>query len=179
MKKRIIFFDGDGTLWYPKKTKNKKNPGWVYNLPENAKDPNKHLILTPTTFSTIKKLKKKNIITIILSTNPHPPKKAEVIMKEKIKYFKLESLFDEIYATPDKGKNRLKALWILKILKKRKIPKKYALMVGDSYRWDCKPTKNIGVDSLLIKSEYMQKTYPNTKRIKRTIKKLKEVLDYI
>ena len=28
--KKIIFFDGDGTLWYPKETKHKRNPVWIY-----------------------------------------------------------------------------------------------------------------------------------------------------
>ena len=116
--KKIIFFDGDGTLWYPKKTKHKKGAWWIYKLPGSYKEHNKHLILTPTTFSTLKKLKKKGIITVIISTHPHPPKEAEVILREKIRHFKLKGLFDEVIATPDSGFYKNKGRTIVKILNK-------------------------------------------------------------
>jgi len=177
MKKKIIFFDGDGTLWYPKKTKNKEGPGWIYDLPISHKEHNEHLMLTPTTLSTIKKLKKKGIITVILSTHPHLPKEADVIINKKIKHFKLEGLFDEVHATREYHGS--KGEFMIKILKKRKIPKKYALIVGDSYNWDYKPARDIGVDAVLIKSEFIQRKFPNTKRIKRTISKLSDIFDYI
>jgi hydroxymethylpyrimidine pyrophosphatase-like HAD family hydrolase len=35
--KKIIFFDGDGTLWYPKKTKYKEHPVWLYIDPVTKK----------------------------------------------------------------------------------------------------------------------------------------------
>jgi len=50
-------------------------------------------------------------------------------------------------------------------------------MVGDNYRWDYKPARDVGVDALLIESEYM-KNDRQGKRIKKTIKKLSEVLEY-
>ena len=28
--KKVVFFDGDGTLWYPKTTKRTAAPHWVY-----------------------------------------------------------------------------------------------------------------------------------------------------
>lgn len=51
--KKIIFFDGDGTLWYPKKTKYSKHPVWIYK----DKRIKNHLTMTQTSVSTIKKLK--------------------------------------------------------------------------------------------------------------------------
>ena len=98
MKKKIIFFDGDGTLWYPRKTRHKRHPVWIYR-DKRVKEHNKHLTLTPAAIATIKKLKEKEIITIILSTNPYPPKVAESIMRHKTKHFKIEKLFDDVYAT--------------------------------------------------------------------------------
>lgn len=94
MRKRVIFFDGDGTLWYPKKTKRKEGPQWVYKLEGSHKFHNSHLIMAPNVVSTIKRLKKWGIITIILSTHPHPPKEAEAVLNEKIKHFNLHNLFD-------------------------------------------------------------------------------------
>jgi len=174
MRKKIIFFDGDGTLWYPRKTTYTKHPVWIYK-DKRFKHHAKYLIMTPTAISTIKKLKQKGIITIILSTHPHPQKEAEAIINHKVKYFKLKELFDEVHSTPDRGKYKSKAYWITQILKKRKIPKSKALMIGDSYKWDYKPAKEIGVDALLIESEYeSMKT-----KVKNTIKKLSEIFKYI
>lgn len=173
--KKIIFLDGDGTLWYPKATKYSEAPHWVYKNPKTASNPNIHLVPTPAIYSTLKKLREKGVITIILSTHPHPPEEANSLLLEKVKYFKMENLFDEIHAT--RGYFESKGEYILKILKRRKIPKKYALMIGDQYLWDYKPARDSGIDALLIDSEY-RKSSPGGKRIKKTIKQLKNILEH-
>ena len=96
--KKIIFFDGDGTIWYPKRTKHEKNPIWLYR-DKRFKNHINHIMVTPTTINTLRKLKKLGIINVILSTHPHPPKEAEVIINHKVKHFNLKDLFDEVYAT--------------------------------------------------------------------------------
>lgn len=174
MKKKIVFFDGDGTLWYPKKTKYNKHPIWLYR-DKRFKNHSNHLILTPSALITLKKLKKMGILTVVLSTHPHPPKEADMIINNKIKHFKLDKLFDEVYATRNKGINKCKGRKIVKILKKKKIPKSKALMIGDSYKWDYKPAKKNGIDALLIESEYE----PMKNKIKRTIKKLSDIFEYL
>ena len=172
MKKKIIFFDGDGTLWYPRRTRHRKHPVWIYR-DKRVKDHNKHLILTPSAITTIKKLKGKEITTVILSTNSYPPKEAMTIMRHKIKYFKLEDLFDEVYATRKYPES--KGVFILRILKKRKIPKSKALMVGDSYVWDYKPARDVGIDALIIKTPYEHVKVPR----KYTIEKLHDLIGYL
>ncbi len=172
MKKTIIFFDGDGTLWYPKKTKYTLHPIWLYS-DRRVKNHSNHLILTPTAISTLKKLKRMGVLTILLSTNPHPPKKADAILKHRITHFRLDKLFDEVHATREYHKS--KGEFILKILKKRKIPKSAALIIGDSYKWDYQPAQERGIDALLIKTEYEPIQLPE----KRTIKKLSDILAYI
>jgi len=172
MKKKIIFFDGDGTLWYPQKTKYTNHPVWLYK-DKRFKNHANHLIMTPSALSTIKKLKKMGVITIVLSTHPQPSKEADAIIQHKIKHFKLKDLFDEVHAT--KEYRGSKGEFILKILKKRKIPKSKALMVGDSYGGDYKPAREKGIDALLIESEYK----PMKSRIKRTIKKLSDIFEHI
>lgn len=178
MVKKIVFFDGDGTLWYPKKTRHSEIPSWVYALKGSHDFHNRHLILTPTMLKTIKELKKRRIITVVISTHPHPPKEADLVIRKKIKHFKLEGLFDYVIATRDKGKYKSKALTILKILRKTDIPKKNALMVGDSYKWDYCAAREAGIDALIIESIYMHK-HPVAKRIKNRIKKLSEILRHL
>lgn len=175
-KKQIIFFDGDGTLWYPKKTKRREKPHWVYSLKGSKEFHCKHFVIIPTALKTLEKLKKKGMITILLSTNPHQPKKAASIINHKARYFKLDQLFDEIHATREYHCS--KGEFILKILEERHLPKSKALMVGDHYHWDYKPAKDVGVDALLIESEYMKKDSCG-KRIKKTIKSLSDVLEYV
>jgi len=176
IKKKIIFFDGDGTLWYPKKTKYQEKPHWVYSLNESEDAHCKHLIMIPTVLSTLKKLKKLGIITVLLGTHPHPPKESANIINNKISHFKLDSLLDEVHATREYHSS--KGEFMVKILKKRGIPKSKALMVGDNYRWDYKPAKEVGVDALLIESDYMTKDRQG-KRIKRTIRKLSDIFNHI
>ncbi len=178
MKKKIVFFDGDGTLWYPKKTKYKEGPWWVYKLKGNHRYHNSHLMMTPTSVSTIRKLKRNGIITVIISTHPHPPKEADIILGEKIKHFKLKGLFDEVITSRDKGVHKHKGKIIVKVLRKRKISKNKALMVGDSYVWDYKPAREVGVDALLINSSY-KNNHSVAKRIRKTITKLSDILEYV
>jgi len=176
-KKEIIFFDGDGTLWYPKKTKYREKPHWIYSLHNgDVHIQYKYLMIIPTVLSTLKKLKKAGIVTILLSTHPHPPKEADSMINHKVSHFKLNSFFDEIHAT--RKYHFSKGEFIVKILKERNISKNKALMIGDSYRWDYKPAKDIGVDALLIESEYMKKDNQG-RRIKRTIKKLSDIFNHI
>lgn len=175
MKKKIIFFDGDGTIWHPK-TKRHKHPSWIYRLPITEDEKTLRLKMTPYSLTTLKSLKKSGIITIMLSTHPHPPKEANIILKKKLVHFNLKDVFDEAYATTV-AKNS-KGKFIEKILKRRNIPKNKALMIGDSYHWDYKSAKDIGVDALLIETEHMKRN-PESKRRKKTIKKLSDLLKHI
>ena len=172
--KKIIFFDGDGTIWYPKNTKRKIAPHWIYSDKKIGDKYLEHLILTPSTLATLKKLKKLDIILILLSTHPHPPKEADMLLKGKVRHFKLERLFDEFYSSMDypEGKGEL----IVNILKKKHIPKSKALMIGDSYRYDYLSAKKVGVDVFLIKSEYMAS---KGKRVKKVIKQLKDIVEVL
>ncbi len=172
MKKKIIFFDGDGTLWYPKKTKYTKHPVWLYK-DKRFKNHTNHLVMTPSALTTIRTLKKMGILTIVLSTHPHPPKEADAIINNKIRHFELDKLFDEVHATREHSGS--KGEFMVEILRRRKIPKSKALMVGDSYRWDFEPAKENGIDALLIESEYE----PMKKQVAKTIKKLSDIFMHI
>ena len=153
--KSIIFFDGDGTLWYPKRTKRSVAPHWIYSDTVIGDRYLEHMTLTPSALATLKKLKKSGVKLVVLSTHPHSRKEADIILGNKIKHFKLMDVFDGVYSSRNypggKGEQ------ILAILKKMEIPKSKALMVGDNYLWDYISAKRVGVDALLIKSDYMRK----------------------
>jgi len=174
--KKIVFFDADGTLWYPKKTKYKEKPRWVYLLPGGLKEHKKHFIIIPTVLATLRKLRKMGIVTVLLSTHPFPPKVAAAMIKEKVKHFKVKELFDEVHATRDHYES--KGEFMVRILKKRKIPKSQALMVGDNYRWDYRSAKIAGIDAVLIESDYLRNDRYG-KNVKQTIKRLSGVFNYI
>ena len=92
------------------------------------------------------------------------------------KGFDLYLLFDEIHATRENRGS--KGEFILRILKERGLAKNKALMIGDSYHWDYKPAKEVGVDALLIESVYMKKDKYG-KRVKKTINKFSDILNII
>ena len=173
--KRIVFFDGDGTIWYPKKTKHKEKPHWIYSTGGNYRNHSEYLMLIPTVLNTLKKLKKLGVIIILLSTHPESPEEGNKVVEHRIKHFNLDKLFDEIHATRDFHAS--KGEFIVDILNKRKIPKSKALMVGDSYRWDYRSARDVGIDSFLMESEYLKRD-PQGKRVKKTIKKLSDILIY-
>ena len=132
-------------------------------------------MITPTTLSTLKKLRKKGILTIILSTHPHLKKEADIILNKKITHFNLNNLFDEIHTA--RKYESSKGQTIQRILKRKKIPKKYALMIGDNYIWDYKSAKDKGIDCLLINNTYNKNK--NFHKVKSKITKLKDLLLYI
>lgn len=176
MRKSIVFFDGDGTLWYPKQTKRKEKPHWIYKQKKSLNDYCEQLTLTPTTLSTLKALKKKEVILVLLSTHLHDPDEAQSILQHKVNYFHVENLFDEIHATRNTPTS--KGDYITNILQQRNIVKKKALMVGDNYLWDYKPAQDSGIDAILMESDY-RKEDPNGKRIRRVIRELKDILSYV
>lgn len=176
MDKKIIFFDGDGTLWYPTKTKRREKPHWVYQTDGTPDDHCGELMLIPAVLPTLKKLKKLGVMTVLLSTHPHPPKEAKALIHHKVRHFRLSEFFDEIHATREFHSS--KGEFIIRILKKRGIAKKDALMVGDNYHWDYRPARDVGIDALLIESEYMKKDHRG-KRVKNTIKKLSDILEHV
>ncbi len=173
LNKKIIFFDGDGTLWYPIKTKYQKKPHWVYKTEGTLEDHCRQLMLIPTVLTTLRKLKKLGMTTVLLSTHPQPPKEADALIHHKVRHFKLNEFFDEIHATREFHSS--KGEFIAKILKERGIAKNDALMVGDNYHWDYRPARTVGVDALLIESDYMRSD-PLAKRVKKTIKRLSDIL---
>ena len=170
--KTIIFFDGDGTLWYPRRTKWTKKPNWIYREGQKPKDYLKHLVLTPSIGGVLKKLKQRGILLVALSIHPHKRIEADFHMNNKVKHLKLDALFDFIYtARPYPwGKGKV----IASVLKKKKIPKSRALLVGDSYVYDYLSAKKVGVECLLLRTAYL--TVPPEEKSIKTIKNLKELL---
>lgn len=154
LPKQIIFFDGDGTLWYPKQTKHTVKPHWLY-ADKRIKNHFTHLMLTPTVERTLRELKRRGVMTIVLSTHPHEPREAQEIIEKKVRHFKLDSLFTEVHSTREYHSS--KGEFIVEILNRLHIPKSKAVMVGDNYYWDYKPARDVGVDARLVQSDYMKK----------------------
>ena len=70
--KKVIFFDGDGTLWYPSKTKRTVAPHWVYSDPATIADPHAEFEVTPTAIEALQQLGEMGIKRVLLSTSPEP-----------------------------------------------------------------------------------------------------------
>ncbi len=176
LKKRIVFFDGDGTLWFPKSTRRKKPPYWIYADPVLQSTYLQHLVLTPTVRPTLKKLHALGVTTVLISTHPHPQKEAERILQKKVQVLSLSDLLDFWYTARNspEGKGEV----IMRILRKKKIPKRRALFIGDSYRFDYLSAKKVGVDALLLQSPYLRHPARGPK-VQRLIHQLKDVLPYV
>ncbi len=184
--KRIVFIDGDGTLWYPSKTKYNDVPWWVYENPQTKGNPLTHLTLIPNVKVELRKLRSSGMILVLLSTQPGNTKaeRLESLMR-KVRHFRLERYFDEFRAarrgprpkgrfTPDR-----KDLEMLDVLKRRGIPKSQALMVGDSYANDYLPARGAGVDALLVNNFRHIEGSKWYNRVRRKERYLGSVLKYV
>jgi phosphoglycolate phosphatase-like HAD superfamily hydrolase len=172
MQKKLIFFDGDGTLWYPKKTKRTQKPHWIYSDPKTKDSYLEHLELTPGTKEVFNYLHQKNIYIVVVSANPFPEDVANIELKEKLKYF---NLIDLVYAyRSSSGDNPDgKATIMLEIIRTLKLKKEQALMVGDSYFYDYLAAKNIGIEALFIKNSVSKMP----EKIPNNLKTIREVSD--
>lgn len=152
MKKKIIFLDGDGTIWYPSLTKRTQKPHWVYHDPETKDNFLEHMELTPNVKETIEKLKEKGIIFVLVSASPYAVELANKELEEKLEFFGMQDLFYAYRSSPGdrpEGKGEL----MLEIIGSLKLTKEDALMVGDSYFYDYLAAKDIGIDAFFIENE--------------------------
>lgn len=171
--KKIIFLDGDGTLWYPRSTKRSQVPHWIYRDPVLSNNALSHLILIPRVRETLEALKQKGLILVLISTHPHSKKEADRLLEEKVVYFRLGKYFEAVYTARHYpgGKGEV----IARVLKQLRIPKSHAMMIGDSYRFDYRSARDLGIDALLIQSAYM-KHPPRGPRIRKLIDGIEDLI---
>lgn len=170
-KKRVIFFDGDGTTWYPRETKREVPPYLIYKKYKKEKDYLPKLKLAYGIVKIIKKLKKEEKTLILISTMPYKSSKANKLLDNKMRYLRLDNIFHEWYAVEDF--QEAKGLLIVKLLKEKNISKKDALIVGDSYRYDYLSARSVNIEALLLRNSYT-KIPIKTKEIK-AIKNIREL----
>ncbi len=177
MKKKIVFFDGDGTLWYPMATKRTQKPHWIYHDPETKDNYLEHLELTPRTKETLETLKKNGIYLVVLSANPYAEEVAVKEIKERLEYFGLGGLFYAQRSSSGDDPNG-KASIMLEILASLGLSKEDALMVGDSYFYDYLAAKSIGIEAFFIENS-VSKMPEKIPRDLRSIKEIHELLDIL
>lgn len=146
--KKVVFFDGDGTLWYPESTKRTVAPHWIYE----HDDPWSHLVPTPRTAETLQRLGEINVRRVLLSTCPLPEEEALASRRRAARQVGIEHLLDDIQVAPvyPAGKGER----IVALLQRYDLLAVDALMVGDTLAWDYMSAQNVGVDALHIASSY-------------------------
>ena len=85
-------------------------------------------------------------------------------------------IFDGFYAT--NGSPKAKGIKIVSLLKKYKLPKSRALMVGDSYHYDYLSAKSVGVEAVLLRSDYL-KHPARGRRPKKIVNEIQDILKFI
>jgi len=178
MKKKLVFLDGDGTIWYPSSTKRTQKPHWVYTDASTKDDYLKHLELTPGVREALTELTRRGLIFVLVSASPYPAAVADEEMREKLEFFDLLSLFRAYRSSPGdrpEGKGEL----MLEIIKSLGLTKDDALMVGDSYFYDYLAAKNVGIDAFFIEngSAKMPKEVPKDLKSIKEVSDLLEILD--
>lgn len=161
--KKIVFTDGDGTLWYPRRTKRQEPPHLIYREHLESVEYLKRLQLIPGVLTTLKKIRKMGLSIVLLSTHPVAGKVGDTSLLRTVKHFNLEKYFYKIHST--EPKHETKGQFITATLKQNNIFKSSAIMIGDNYFYDYQSARRAGVDAVLIDSPYVYKPRKNMKRI--------------
>lgn len=156
MKKRILFLDGDGTLWYPTATKRTEKPHWVYHNEKTKDNYLEHIELTPKTKEALEFFHEKGLYLIVISANPYDEETAVKEIKERLDYFGLSNLFYACRASEGNNPNGKVAI-MLEIIDELGLSKEDALMIGDSYFYDYLAAKENGIDAFFIENEVSKK----------------------
>lgn len=177
MKKKVIFFDGDGTLWYPKTTKRTRKPHWVYHDNTTKDIYLDHIELTPNTGATLHTLNERGIKLVVISANPYAEEIAVREIKEKLNHFKLDGLFYSYRSSQGDDPNGKVAI-ILEVIDALGLTKADALMVGDSYFYDYLAPKEAGIDAFFIDNTVAKMPSPVPADI-QSIQEVEELLGII
>lgn len=171
--KEVVFFDGDGTLWYPRSTLRTCKPHWVY-LDQSVVDPIAEMVVTPEAESTLRELGKRGIQRVLMSTSPLEEEEALAHRVAIAEHVGIIDLLDDIRVAPEvvNGKGQRIAAWLLQhdVLPER------ALMVGDTYQWDIVAANSVGVDGLLLDSEHEAEVIRDNGVTDIVIKDLSDIL---
>lgn len=175
-RKKVIFFDGDGTLWYPRSTLRTRKPHWVY-LDETITDPITELVATPTAITTLQQIGELGIVRVLLSTSPLEQLEAFEHRKTIAKHVGVFDVLDDICIAPEvvTGKAEKIKMW----LQEHKIDPKHALMVGDTYHWDIVAAQSVGVEGLLLNGEHDLKATQDETIVDIVIDDLSDVLSLL
>lgn len=174
--KEVVFFDGDGTLWYPRSTLRTRKPHWVY-LDEAIADPIAEMVVTPQAESTLRELGKRGIQRVLMSTSPLEEEEALAHRIAIAEHVGIIDLLDDINVAPEvaNGKGLRIAAWLLR----HNVSSDRALMVGDTYQWDIVAANGVGVDGLLLDSEHEAEVIRNNGVIDIVINDLSDILPLI
>lgn len=149
--KKAVFFDGDGTLWYPRQTLRRELPYLVYTDPTIA-DPIAEFIVTPNTIDTLTILGSCGVRRVLLSTSPLGEEEGVRHRTQIMRHVAIHDLLDDVHVAPDypSGKSEM----LVRLLGSFGLQPEEALMVGDNCEWDFHAAQSVGVDAALIASDY-------------------------
>ena len=178
MKKKLIFLDGDGTLWYPKATKRTQKPHWVYSDPKTKDFYLEHLELTPGTKEALEIFPKKNMYLVVISANPNDEVAATKELKERLEYFAIADLFYTYRSSGGSDPNG-KARIMLEVINELRLRSIDAVMVGDSYFYDYLAATHAGIDAFFIKNSVskMPEVLPSDINIIAEVKDLLKIIE--
>lgn len=110
------------------------------------------MIPTPTARETLIELGDRGIWRVLVSASPLKPKEGLAHRKAVAEHVGVLDLLDEVHVTPEVegAKGNTIATW----LEEKNFTTDAALMVGDVYEWDILPALKVGVEGLLIASDY-------------------------
>lgn len=135
-KKRVVFFDAEGTLYVPRKGKSYSSfwEDGEHSL-ERAVE---HFKLNDGVLETLERMKKMGFTMVVVST--HKPE----LLPSLLEHFGVKEYFSDIIINGDKGTR------MIEFLKEKGIPKNFAVAVGNNRTIDIEPAERVGIKGYLL-----------------------------
>ena len=153
MKKiKLISFDGDGTLRYPKTTTTTQKPHRIYEIYPQVDEANAQLILIPGTIELLEYCRGQWVIMILLSTNPNEVDIADQQVLYRSQLLWVDQYFDHILSARDYVASKWEILQ--RLADQHKIDYNQILHIWDSYMRDYASTADCNMNTVLIRTSY-------------------------
>lgn len=156
---KAVIFDGDGTLWRPRRQGRGLRPDRVYKSDRVERNSHIDLRLVEGAVDVLKTLREQGYYVFIVSAHPVPGEGALRELASKLSHFGITDMVDRFFCSDGNDQNG-KSRVIRRIIDEYNLHPARVFMVGDSYYFDYEAGKKAGVQGVFIKNEYCKQPSP-------------------
>ncbi len=153
---KAVFFDADGTLWssasglHPDIVRNKLIDLYLVNgdMVQVLEYVNRELQLDPKLIPVLKKLQKNGVKNAVVSNH------IQECLNAVLEHFGIRQYFDVVVTSSLVQAKKEELVPIKYAMFQLGVGKKDVILIGDSFERDIVPSRQLGIDAYLIRTDY-------------------------